>query len=57
MDFDEWLVFGVDKGWVSLPVCAMHDGLPTTAEEESELDEGYDPCMTALRLWGPDGRP
>lgn len=56
-EFDEWLAHGVSRGWVSKPVCAMHDGLPTTEDEEAELDEGYDPCMAALRLWGADGRP
>jgi hypothetical protein len=57
MTFDEWLTHGIVEGWVSVPVCAMHDGLPTTPEEEGELDEGFDPCLSALRLWGPEGMP
>ena len=60
--FHSWLVYGVTKGWISLPVCATHNPLPTMPEEDVELllvDEGDhediifvdDPCMFAIRVW------
>ncbi len=61
--FDSWLVYGVTKGWVSLPVCATHNPLPTMPEEDVELlviGEGDnedvifvsdEPCMFAMRVW------
>lgn len=49
--FNAWLSTGIDKGWVSSPVCATHNGLPNTEEEEKEWDEGYDPCVIGLRVW------
>lgn len=50
-DFFEWIEEGVKRGWVSKPVCATHDGLPMTAEEEQDWDEGYDSCVIGMRLW------
>jgi hypothetical protein len=29
----------------------MHEGLPTTEEEDGELDQGNDPCLPAMRVW------
>ncbi len=55
--FDEWLAVGIRAGWVSEPCCSMHDGVPMAPVEEFEVDEGYDPCLPVVRLWGPDGRP
>lgn len=52
MTFDEWLSLGVENGWCSEPVCCMHDAVPSTDEESAELDEGYDPCLTVVRIWG-----
>jgi hypothetical protein len=52
MDYDEWLHFGVEKGYCSRPVCDTHDGLPNTEEESQEWEEGHDPCIPAVRLWG-----
>ena len=61
--FHSWLVYGVTKGWISLPVCATHSPLPTMPEEDVELvvvGEGDledvifvndDPCMFAIRVW------
>lgn len=53
--FDDWLEAGRARGWASRPVCSTHEGLPTTEAEDLELDDGGDPCMPALRLWGPAG--
>lgn len=47
----KWLKFGIDKGWVTKPVCYMHDGVPTTSDEDDEMEEGFDPCIQVIRLW------
>lgn len=54
LTFAEWISYGVDKGWVSEPACATHDGVPSTEDELTDLDEGYDPCQHVLRLWPVD---
>lgn len=51
MTFPEWLAMGVNAGWISQGVCAMHEGLPMTDEEEQEFEDGGDPCQPALRVW------
>lgn len=51
MDFEEWLAYGLGKSWVGAPVCVTHDGLPMTASEEEDLDDGGDPCVHGLRLY------
>lgn len=50
-DFFDWLNHGVYKGWVSLPVCDSHEGVPLSDEEAAEFDDGYDPCVFVLRIW------
>ena len=55
MTFDEWLDFGIEKGFCSKPVCGMHDGLPMSEEEEQALEEGSDPCVVMVRLSPPEG--
>lgn len=49
--FFAWVEEGKKKGWVSGPICATHEGLPNTTEEENEWDEGYDPCILGMRVW------
>ena len=51
MDMYEWLRLGIDKGWISEVKCFTHDWLPVTEEEEKEFDDGYDPCVFAVRVW------
>lgn len=51
VEFWEWVKAGVSRGWVSEPVCATHQGLPTTKEEDDEWDEGFDPCSLGMRIW------
>ena len=53
MTFDEWIQLGVVEGWVSMPVCQTHDGVPQTPEEEAAWEDGWDPCVPVVRLWGP----
>lgn len=50
MDMDEWLEYGYKNGYCSPPVCYVHDGLPTSIFEDSELQEG-EPCLHLLRLY------
>lgn len=50
MTLNEWLKIGVELGYVGPPVCYMHDGLPTS-EEEDEDWELSDPCLHILRLY------
>lgn len=53
-DFASWLKIGMERGWVSGPVCATHEGLPSTDEEDAEWDAGFDPCVGALRIYPQD---
>lgn len=50
-EFEVWLGNGISRGWIARPSCLTHDRLETTAEEEEEMDEGYDPCMVVARVW------
>ena len=50
-EFYDWLTTGIEKGWISGPVCATHTGLPCTPEEESRYEEGFDDCALGIRLW------
>ena len=52
LDYWKWLDIGVENGWISKPTCATHDWLDMTDEESNEWDEGFDPCIPAVRLWG-----
>lgn len=51
MTFEEWQQYGVDQGWSGPPVCSTHDGTPTSAAEDTEFDDGYDPCLHIIRLY------
>jgi hypothetical protein len=50
MDFEQWLELGIKERWVGPAVCYTHDGLPTTAAEDAEFEEG-DPCIHIMRLY------
>ena len=52
MTFDEWMTLGIQNGWCSHIVCETHDGLPITPDEELEWEQGNDPCMSAVRIYG-----
>jgi hypothetical protein len=53
LTFEEWHKTGMEKGWVGPSICETHDGLPLTADEEDEFEEG-DPCIHILRLYDDD---
>jgi len=51
MTFDEWLQYGLTQGWNGPPVCSVHDGIPTTAEEDAGWEQGADDCIYVLRMY------
>lgn len=52
---EEWLAMGHARGWCGPPVCETHDGTPTTADEDTEFDDGGDPCIPIVRLYREPG--
>ena len=45
-----WLQKGIDAGWITEGFCMTHDGDQyMTAEEESEWEEGGDPCCPVVK--------
>ena len=51
LTFDEWITYGIEKGWCGPPVCYTHDGLPMSEQEYAEFDEGQDPCTHVVRMY------
>ncbi len=51
MNIDDWLKHGYDMGWVGPPVCDIHDGTPTSADEDNQWDTDGDVCIHVLRLY------
>lgn len=51
LDFDTWLEIGLHRGFVGPPVCYIHDGLPTTPDEDQVFESGdYDDiCIHIMR--------
>jgi hypothetical protein len=52
MTFDDWLAIGIEVGWVTQIVCQTHDGTEMTPAEEQDWEDGYDPCIPVMRVWG-----
>ena len=50
--FDEWMAEGIRQGFCGPPVCAVHDGAPTTEAEDVELWDGGEPCYDVVRMYG-----
>lgn len=50
--FEQWLYFGRRHGFLSEPVCYIHDGIPLTDEEMDEMDETGEPdhCIFVVRI-------
>ena len=53
-DFEQWLKFGWQQGWISGPVCVIHDGVPFSAEEDNDFEEDGEPCVHMFRLYEND---
>ena len=51
LTFDEWMAYGIEKGWCGPPVCYTHDGLPMSEHEMQGFDDGEDPCMHVVRMY------
>lgn len=51
INFEDWLIIGVQNNWIGPPICYTHDGLPTSADEDRQYDDGDDPCLHILRLY------
>ena len=49
--FNEWITYGIEKGWCGPPVCYTHDGLPMSEQEMQEFYEGQDPCTHIVRMY------
>jgi hypothetical protein len=51
LEFNIWLVNGIERGWVTEPFCNTHTGDPYMTEEEAqEWEDGGDPCMYVLKI-------
>ena len=50
MNFDEWIKMGYDMGYCTPPVCATHDGIPSTATEDEQWDQGDEMCIHVVRV-------
>lgn len=48
---EEWVAFGAAKGWVTLPFCGTHDGVPMMKAEWKAVAQGEDPCVLMIRVW------
>lgn len=51
LTYDQWLNIGIEQGWCGPSVCSVHDGVPTTIFEDSEFDDGGEPCVFVIRLY------
>jgi hypothetical protein len=51
LSYDEWMTYGIKKGWCGPPVCYTHDGLPMSEQEDVEFGEGQDPCVHIVRMY------
>lgn len=49
--FHDWVKYGIEHGWCSAPLCMTHDGVGLDEEQEAEMDEGLDPCVSVLRIY------
>ncbi len=47
--FETWLREGIESGWCGPLVCATHDGIPTSLEEDEHFDDGDDVCVWIVR--------
>lgn len=51
MTFEDWIKYGISMGWCGPPVCSTHDGVPTSASEDEEWENGSDPCIHVIRMY------
>lgn len=53
-NLDDWLQFGISRGWITPIFCKSHDLTPMTDLEHQEFDAGFDPCIPTIRI-NPEG--
>jgi hypothetical protein len=51
MDFIELRDYGINKGWISEPSCYFHDGFDITEEEDKEMEEYGETCISVSRYY------
>jgi len=57
---EQWIRYGVEHGYASLPFCETHDGGPIADSEGEAFEQGGDPCLVYMRVgneaeWETDG--
>lgn len=52
MNIDEWIQYGIDRGYCSNIHCDTCNGAPLTEEEAEAEADGSPPCCFVLRLFG-----
>ena len=50
MDFDEWIQYGIERGFCSEQYCDTHDGFPYSPTEGELLKNGNNICIHSVRL-------
>lgn len=51
MTFNEWVTYGLEHKFCGPIVCATHDGVPSSEEEDMQWEEGQDPCQPVIRVY------
>lgn len=51
VEFEEWMRYGISKGWCGAPVCYTHDGMPMSLDEDDQFGDGGDPCIHIVRMY------
>ena len=50
LTFQDWLDYGIEKGYCDEPHCYVHTGTPLTEFECTVWHMGMDFCVNAVRL-------
>lgn len=50
MTFDEWYQYGLEHEYCGKAYCMSHDWPEMSAEEEAELEDSGEVCITLTRL-------
>ena len=50
MSIGEWLRIGLENNFCTEIACQTHDVVGYTTEEETEFEEGGDPCVFIVRI-------
>jgi hypothetical protein len=50
MTLEQWIEYGVQRGFCTEQYCDTHAGTPLSDTENELFDEGSDPCIHVVRL-------